>query len=170
MASEEVVGLFKTALQTEREGMALYQKAAENAHDPLTKQMFKSFATDEKRHLEALQRFIDEQTFGEIGQDPAKRFTGSVRTIFTDALKTGGLQASGTDTEAILKAVVFEKNGISFYTDKAKSLTDKTAKALCERLAVEEQNHLLVLENTLEFLDKPTDWFMGEERWMFDGG
>lgn len=170
MPSEEVVGLFKTALQTEREGMALYQNAAENAHDPLTKQMFKSFATDEKRHLDALQRFVDEQTFGDVGSDSAKRFTGSVRTIFSDALKSGGLQASGSDTEAISKAVTFEKNGISFYTEMVQTLSDETAKALCERLATEEQNHLLILENTLEFLDKPTDWFMGEERWMFDGG
>lgn len=170
MAGGEIVEVLKTALETEREGMALYEGAARNAADPLTRRMFASFVADETRHLALIQGFIDGGTFGEVGIDPAKRFTGEVRTIFSDALAGGGLDASGDDVAAIGRAAEFERRGIAFYREKAGRMDEEKARALCERLAIEEENHLRILENTLEYLESPGDWFMQEERWSFEGG
>ncbi|MBN1417662.1 MAG: ferritin family protein [Planctomycetes bacterium] len=165
MTTDDVIRVMETAIATERQGMDLYAGAAERARDPLTKKMFQSFVHDERRHLSIIQGFIDQGALGDSGADPARRFTGEVRTIFSDAIDAGGIDASGDDVMALRTAAEFEREGAAFYREKAREMDDGPARALAERLAIEEENHLRILENTIEYLERPGDWFADDGRW-----
>lgn len=155
------------AIQTEKDGIAFYEKAAEKTSHPFGKQMFLSFIEDEKRHLHILEQISKELNVPfDTDYSPRER----IKTIFKNVSDTVVEHIAPTtdETEAITIALDIENKGYTFYEEQAETHPDHAT--IFDRLAAEESEHIFILQNLLNYLNDTGHWFMYEEHQMVDGG
>lgn len=155
------------AIQTEKDGITFYEKAAAKTTHPFGKKMFLSFIEDEKRHLLILERISKEMdTPFDIDYSPRER----VKTIFEKVSHevTSHIAPTTDETEAINVALTIENEGYAFYEEQAK--TNAPHAKVFHRLAKEESEHIFILQNLSSYLSDTGHWFMYEEHQMVDGG
>lgn len=165
----DISEIVDSGVQMEKDGIEYYSKLAESATNPLARQMFESFAQDEKNHVLWLEKLAAKEQV-EI-EEPEQVYV-RLREIFQNApdeLKETA-KASEDDTQALKIAIGMEVKSKEAYEKWAEELDDPQAKALCKKLAQFEEMHRQAFVNTEEYLNRTGDWFMKEERWMFDGG
>jgi len=157
----------ETAIKMETDAINYYQEAAARTSHPFGKQMFCGFVKDEKRHLRMLQEIFK-------GMDVKFEFIrpkDSIKTVFSE-VKDSMIQriaALDNELEAITIAMEKEKEGFAYYKASAEKASDPQEKQLFERLAVEENDHYAILNETFEFLDNNGQWYMYEERGIIEG-
>jgi rubrerythrin len=164
----------KIAIKMEIDGMAFYKKAADNTKDPLGKEMFLSFIEDEKKHLKALESIFkgaDIDTLNALFNDsnPKKR----IETVFSSAKEEPvleGKKADPDEIDALVTAMKMEKEGYDYYMDIAENSDNDDIKRLFKMLAVEENQHYTILQNSHTYLVDSGNWFLWEEQGIIDGG
>lgn len=168
-ASEAV----KIALQTETDGLEMYERAGQRTSYPLGKKMLLSLAEDERSHIRMIERIVQGVGLSAALKEarhgtPRER----VRTIFSEAKDevTERLAASADDVKILKTALEFENRGYSFYQQAARDASREDERALFERLAQEESEHYKMLQNTYEYLERTGQWFLWEEQGILNGG
>jgi rubrerythrin len=161
--------IIETAIQLERDGRKFYHNAAEKASNDIARQMFESLAEDEVRHIEWLESVSSgTHTAGSVNRALYGRLSG----IFKDAPE-GARKAVATcedDINAMRLAIEMEEKSAAAYATWAEESETEDVRGLCEMLADVERFHRELIENSIEYLEHPGDWFMVEEGWHFDGG
>ena len=71
--------------------------------------------------------------------------------------------------EAYKIAEGLERDSYTLYDKISKENEDETTKKFYAALAQEEREHYDILEETLQYLNHPGDWFKKEERWIVEG-
>jgi rubrerythrin len=156
------------AIQLERDGLAFYAEAAETTRNPLGKKMFEGLAADERRHEQVLRAVADEMAVELPADTPQERIV----TLFAelgDQIKHD-LGADPEDTAVVERAIEFEKRAAAYFAEQAGQTDSDRDKALFERLALEERQHVAILENTLTYLTDSGHWFLWDEGAVLDGG
>lgn len=158
----------KTAIKMETDAMAFYREAAEKSSHPFGKKMYEGFIKDEMRHLQMLEDVMKGLDI-KIGPVTPK---DEIKTVFSE-LKDKMMErvkATTDEISAVGIALDFEKAGFEYYKNKAaEAAAGSKEKALFERLALEEQDHYQILENTHSFLKDTGDWFMWQEQGIVEG-
>lgn len=165
-SKDEVV---RAAVQLERDGRKLYLDMAQKASNTMTRRMFESLADDETLHIEWIENLEPgAKNAGEANRDTYQR----LRHIFADVSEAEKEKAASAekDLEAIDVALDMEEKSRAAYAQWAEDSDNEEVQRLCVTLADVERFHRELLENSKEYFQKPGDWFMQEERWMFDGG
>ena len=162
----------KIAIDTENEGLEMYQKASEKASNPVAKKMFLGLGEDEKAHLKMIEEIAQGMGMS-AALEVARQGTPLERmnTIFTEAKDdvTERLAASADEFEAIRIAMDFEERGYRFCTQAAKDAEDADQRALFERLAREENDHYRILDSTRQYLENTGEWNLWEEGGLLTG-
>ncbi len=171
--SKGVSEAVRIALQTENDGLKMYEEAGQRISHPLGKKMLLSLAADEKSHIHIIQDIVKGMGFnsalkGALEGTPRKR----LKTIFSDKENKDieRLPVSFDDIEILKTAIEFENKGWSFYTRAAKDACCRDERVLFERLAGEESEHYNILLSTCEYLENTGLWFLWEEQGLLDGG
>jgi rubrerythrin len=157
----------ETAIKMETDAIAFYTEAANKTHHPFGKEMFKGFIKDETRHLRMLREIFK----GIDIQFEFIRPKETIRTVFSeqkDAMMQR-VKALENELEAIKIAMHMEKDGFDYYKAAAAKATEPKEKELFERMAVEENDHFAILNETYNFLDDTGNWYMYEERGVIEG-
>ena len=160
--------VLESAVQLERDGRKMYLELAGKASNELASQMYVSLAEDEMKHIKWIGQVVD-------GNSPEMTDVGEtyerLRGIFADAPQSfkDRATASEDDSDSLELALEMENKSAEAYEKWAQESEAAEVKALCERLAQFERGHRQILEDTLEYLNKTGDWFMEQERWIFDG-
>ena len=155
------------ARQLEVDGLQFFEEKAETTPGRIIKELFKSLAADEKKHIQ----WLDDLAPGVSDAATANReLLGQLKEVFSSETASEGLKAATSDVEILDLAISLEQKTADVYTDWATNQTDDKVKALGKVLAGQELFHKQLLENTKQFLEKPGNWFMQEERWNFEGG
>ncbi len=157
----------ETAIKMETDAIAFYGEAANRTTHPFGKEMFKGFVKDETRHL----RMLNEIFRGMDIHFEFVRPKDTIRTVFSDQ-KDAMMQrvkALENELEAIKIAMHMEKDGFDYYREAAAKAADPKEKELFERMAVEENDHFSILNETYTFLDNTGNWYMYEERGIIEG-
>jgi rubrerythrin len=163
---------FKDALQQARkmemDGIEFYNKLAGKCGSEAGRTMFRSFAADETRHLRVIKE-IAEGMGVDIQKLPMPRET--IRTIFAEVAGKVDDYASATEDEkeAIQIAMGMETKSYELYAGSAKTAKDDDMRDLFERLAIQENQHYEMLENTLEYLSSNDQWFLWKEGGLLTG-
>jgi rubrerythrin len=163
---DEVV---RAAVQLERDGRKMYLDMAQKASNDMARRMFESLADDETLHIEWIENLEPgAKNAGEANRDTYRRLSH----IFAEATESDKEKAASMekDLEAIDLALDMEEKSRAAYAEWAEEAENDEVQRLCTVLADVERFHREVLENSKEYFQKPGDWFMQEERWMFDGG
>jgi len=166
ITKEEVV---RAAVQLERDGRDFYLDVAKKASNEMSRRMFESLADDEALHIEWIENLAPgAKSAGAANRETYQRLCH----IFAEVPESRKREAagSGKDLEAIDLAVDREEQSRAAYAKWAQESDSDEVRRLCSMLADVERFHRELLENTKEYFQKPGDWFMQEERWMFDGG
>jgi len=156
------------ARKMEMDGIEFYTKAAADAASPMGSRLFGSFAEDERRHL----RIIEEIARGldvDIESMPEPR--EEIKTVFSNAEVEVGERAVATadEAKAIEIAMGMEQRSYEHYKRCGAQSDNEKEKRLFDRLALEENQHYRMLENTMQYIDDNQEWFLWNEWGLLTG-
>ena len=149
-------------LGIEREGGAnkFYRNAAKATRDQNGKNMFDWLAKEELRHLaklrQQLKSVLDNNKWLEW-----KRITTPInRTEFPSISEaTGTINADTSEMDALRQGIKSEQDAIAFYKDAEDSTPDLKGKNMFRALGKEEEGHLSLLEEELQWLTQSRKYF-----------
>ena len=156
------------AIQMEHDGEAFYSEAAANTENPLGKKMFESLAADERRHGQIVRAIAEGMGAAMEGDMPKQRLV----TLFSQlgSQLAAELGAEPDDSKVIEKAIDMEQASVQLYQEQAGKAQAEAHRALYQRLAQEESQHIEILRNTLAYLNDTGHWFLWDEQALLDGG
>ncbi|NIO04500.1 MAG: hypothetical protein GTN74_07760 [Proteobacteria bacterium] len=140
----------RDAMKFEMDGREFFIAAAERTSDYFGKIIFNSLADEELKHIETIK--VIDRSLREKGEWP---FTedhdekGRENIFEAARMEMDEIVKDRTDDlEAVKIAMDFEQKGYRFYSFLAEEATDWREQEFYQRLASEEQMHLLILEDT----------------------
>ena len=158
--------IYEFAMQMEKDGENYYRQLMQKCKNTGLKKIFAMLADEEVKHYE----FI-EQLRLKSGQPQVEntRLLEKVKNIFIQMKDDKQEQDPQVDTKeetnAYRKARDIEEMSRSFYLEKAEEVKDEQAKLLLKKLAKEEEKHLHIMENIVEFVSRaePGKWLENAE-------
>jgi len=155
----KAVDALKLAIERERGANKFYRQAADVAEDPDGKRMFNWLAKEEARHLAKLRQQL--KSVLENKWLEWKRATAPIdKTEFPSPSEASGtISASAGERDALRQAIKSEQEAIAFYKEAEDSTPDLRGKAMFKSLAREEEGHLALLEEELQWITKSRKYF-----------
>lgn len=151
-AGSEVVEL---AIQIERNGRDFYAALAKSARDPRIAQLCGFLSGEEARHIKAFTRICDAVKGCRAPGNAADEYAAYMHGLAGEHIFTRENTGAGiarrvkSDTEALEKAIRFEKESIVFYTGMRKAVPAREAAAV-GALIEQEKKHLVKLTELKE--------------------
>jgi len=148
---ERALELFDKAMETEREGIEFYEKAAAKAQDVNSREIFQMLAKAEQQHLSDIENAKEAIRYSYSSYDWKGDFVSEVgkeiEAIGRQYLPklTGDIASAGA-LEAINMGIKLEQDSIAFYTDAKTKVTDLGVANLFGSLVWAEKVHLFILE------------------------
>jgi rubrerythrin len=162
------------ALKFEQEGRDFFLKAAERTQHPLGKQMFRSLADDEIQHLRRVTQVFEalKNKAGWPAPSPEKHSPKTFHTIFEEAKEhlKEIIAVQADEIEALKLGLTYEERGYKFYQDLAQKASSANEKDFYQQLAIEENSHYQIIQNTQKYMEKPWDWYADQEHQIYEGG
>jgi len=161
------------ALKTENDGSAFYRQATGRVSHKLARAAFEILAKEEMRHvalIEALSTRLTGKGEPVAVESPTKSVLAKgIKTIYESAMEEKGGADLGA-AEAYKKAIELEKRISALYFEYGRESESDEARRLFNVLYREEQDHLTLLEDMLNYLTKPDQWFIDKDYVLLDGG
>lgn len=149
MNRDEVLDILRKAYQIEVDGYTFYSMTADRADKPAVQELFGRLAQDEVQHQAFLRQVANHYdaegvaAFNQVGKAPElKAFADKV---FGDRFRE---QAEGAAFEmaAVSVGMTLEKNAIAYFSQAAKTATEREVQRFYQFLADWEQQHLDALQ------------------------
>ncbi len=151
--------IFEYAMQMEKDGEIYYRELSAKTGNKGIKNILSMLADAEVIHYNLFQAMKRHE---QIPATDSESLAG-IKNIFA-RLKEDG--PSGVDPDQVLlyrKAQDIEKKTRDFYLERAEASEDKIEKAIFRKVANEERKHYLILENIIDFVNKPATWLEDPE-------
>ncbi len=164
----------QVAIQMEIDGKEYYLKASRESGNPTGKELMKSLAAAEDRHLQKFVEIYDairsQQGWPVIIIPPGR--DKELMTIFARATKKMGtrVKALATELDAVQTAMAMENKTYDYYKSQGEKTTFDVEKSFYEAVAAEERGHHAILLDYYEYLKDPAGWFVKKEHPSLDGG
>ena len=150
-SDKETIQIFDKAMETEREGIDVYEEAAAKTQDTKAREIFQMLAETERDHLniiaitkeEVRHTYSDYKWKGSFVPKVGKEIEAIGRQ-YIPRLVDETISASALD--AINIGMKVEENSIAFYSDAKGRVTDPGVANLFNILLASERKHLLLLE------------------------
>lgn len=169
----------KLAIELEKKGYNFYTQTAAKTANPLAVSTLSSLAERELLHLEKVKEFYQNLT-GEkklksdwlkgVEVPPTK--AQLLKPILNKLKESLGkkFETQADVIEAYKVAEELERDSYNLYQRISKESSDETTKKFYSALAKEENEHYAILDETLQYLNNPGEWFKEKERWIVEGG
>ncbi|UCD16420.1 MAG: ferritin family protein [Candidatus Zixiibacteriota bacterium] len=157
--------VFEFAMQMEKDGEKYYRKMAGQAENAVMKNILLELADDEVKHYNIFRQFKDGD-FSAVGEITAPRTTvlQNARNVFQQLSDKHQDLAFAVDVVSTWReAQKVEKKSEDFYREKADMESDADVKRTLHIIADEEHKHWVLIENVLQFLDRPRQWLEDAE-------
>lgn len=156
----KAVDALELAIERERGANKFYRKAAEATEDQNSKNMFHWLAKEELRHLaklrQQLKSVLDSNKFLEWKRRTTPIDTGEFPSI---SEAKGTITVDASEMDALRQAIQSEKEAISFYKEAENSTPDIDGKNMFRALSKEEEGHLELLQEELNWLTQSRKYF-----------
>lgn len=168
MNIEEVL---KKAIKMEEEGFDFYKQAEARTASRTGKSMFSFLADYEVHHKRLLEGLLKNITPDARDLDiplPKER----LHSVFDEARRNmeKAVPATADDVEALTFAMGKETESYQMYHRAAADSADPGVKAVFNRMAIEEEQHYEILEQTRYYLKEYAVWTLWEEGGPIEGG
>ncbi len=168
----------KIALEMEKKGYQAYMDAAHKTTNKLGRSTLEAIAGQELDHIKAIEGYCqrpeaDPEAARMIGQIKHRDKKDYIRTIVArvgQELAAKDDNAAAGLSEVYRIAMDLERESYLFYKQLAEEAVVPTVKAFFKYMMDQENTHFELFQETLEYLDRPGDWFREQERWIVEGG
>lgn len=172
MEKNKLIEPVKVALNMEKDGLKFYLESVEKVSNELIKDLLTSLAKDEEEHYNSFKTIYD--SFKENNNWPEEvKITANKnsKTIFEEyAAKNKEEVKDAKDEMDIVKmALEIEKKSYNFYKKLTEKIEENNVKMFFEKLADVENEHYKLLDDTYQYLNNPADFFIKEEKPIFEG-
>lgn len=149
------------AMQMETEGCEFYTRLANRPDQKHLKGIFVFLADEEIKHKQIFLAMSENQEELPAGDSEILTYA---RKVFESMAGDFSFPDVLEDSEnAYSKALEMEKKSIAFYTDLLdKDDVDERGSAI-RRIIAEEQSHVRLLENLMDFVRSPKEWLENSE-------
>ena len=167
---ENLSEALKIAIDMEKRGYDLYMSAAKKTSNKLGKETLDAIAVKELDHIAAIQKFSSDidAAIGAVNPAPKENYIKPIMEKLCNELETK-IKPDSDLEKAYEVAMDFEKQSYDFYKRLADKAKDPQTKRFFEFLMGEENTHYELLQETLEYLNRPADWFKEQEKWIVEG-
>ena len=162
------MNVYEYAMKVEKDGEMYYRELASKTNDKGLKSILNMLAEEEVKHYVVFDKMNKHQT---VPTQPQVDVFSSAKTIF-EKMREENSSSSFTEdqVEFYKKALLSEENSYKFYTEKALLIEDAEQKAAFLRIAEEERQHMVLIENLIEYISFPERWMENAEFNHMDGG
>ena len=150
--------IYEFAMQMERDGERFYRNLADVSSNQGMSRILTWLADDEAKHY-----IIVKEMAEDVEPDMDKT------TVLTDAknvfaqMQGTSLDLGGLQVEVYRQAQEIERQSREFYEEQADQATKTATKTILLEIADEEQRHYFLLDQIVEFLDRPKTWIEDAE-------
>ena len=154
------MNIFEFGMQMEKDGEQFYRELAARAGSKGLSHILEKLADSEVDHFNTLKRLSEKS-------DPAFAETHlltDVKNVFArmkEEEKAFDFNVSQADLYR--KAQDLEKKSEAFYLEQSAAAESSDHKAIFNRFAAEEKQHVVILENIIEFISRPETWLENAE-------
>lgn len=157
--------IFKFAMEKEKYAEQYYRELADKADHAGLKRILTMLAEDEVRHYQTVER-MKSDTPGAITETPA---LAGAKEVF-EKMRRGAEQFDFDISEVDLyrKACDIEAKAKKFYLQKVQEVEDPGHKEILQKLADEEDKHLMLVQGLCDFVSAPETFLENAEFSHFD--
>ncbi|HEY3346307.1 MAG TPA: ferritin family protein [Nitrospirota bacterium] len=165
-----IESVIKTAIKMEEEGYDFYKKSASCSASATGKKMFDFLADYELRHKVILEGML-RSAIPAVRDIEIPLPKAALKNVFADSQDRleEDVCVSQDDVDALTFAMGKETDSFRMYSDAAESSSDPNAKAVFERIALEEKEHYDILEQTRYFLTENKIWSIWQDGGPIEG-
>lgn len=156
----DAVDALKLAIERERGANKFYRQAANITEDHNGKRTFKWLAKEELRHLAKLRQQLRSVLDNNRWLEWRRATTPIERTeLPAPSEAIGTVKVGAAERDALRQAIESEREAVAFYRAAENSTPDLHGKSMFKALAREEEGHLALLEQELEWITKSRKYF-----------
>jgi rubrerythrin len=147
------MNIYEFAMEMEQDGEQFYRDlASQSTHSGVTR-ILNMLADDEVKHYNVV-KALAEKTNPTIAQTT---ILADAKNVFVE-LKGTEFDLEGMQVDLYKQAQEIEQRSQDFYTEKAEQVNDPMASKILLKIADEEQRHYFLLDNMIEFMNRPYTW------------
>jgi len=162
------MNVYEYAMKVEKDGELYYRELADKTNDAGLKSILTMLADEEVKHYVVFDKMNKKQI---IPTQPQVDVFSSAKTIFQKMREENQTASFSDDQIDFYKSALrSEENSYKFYIEKALMLDDEEQKAIFMRIAEEERQHMVLLENLVEYISFPERWLENAEFNHMEGG
>ncbi|MBN1757659.1 MAG: hypothetical protein JW863_05045 [Chitinispirillaceae bacterium] len=156
---------WQVAKSIEAEGNKMYLEFARNAPKREIAGVFFALAREEQRHFELFEnlekgKLIESLPQGPVSIDLPKLFD-AIRIEFL--IDEPAMEAMKDAETTYQQALILEKSSISLFNNFMMELTDEHQKKNVKTIIDEEQRHVTVIKELIDFVHRPKEWLENAE-------
>lgn len=152
--------IFEFGMKMEKDGESYYREIAAKSDDAGMKAILELLADSEVKHFNVL-KAMKEQAGAELG---TVTLMPEVKNVFEKMREDRGhLDTDVSQVALYREARDIELRSESFYREQAGAADAPAAKDIFVKLADEEKEHALILDNLIELLGRPDTWLENAE-------
>jgi len=157
--------IYKYALQMEVDGRHFYLDLAEKTNNKGLKNILTMMADSEAKHYNVI---LDMQKNDKTEFSADTEVLTNVKNIFVKMKEEKDIDVDISQAEFYKKALKTETDSQKFYLERADEEKNSHRKEIFLKLAEEEKNHCVLLENIIGFVSQPADWLENPEWYHLD--
>ena len=152
------MNIYEFAMQMERDGERFYRNLADGSSNQGMSRILTWLADDEAKHYIIVKKMAED-----VAPDMDKT------TVLTDAknvfaqMQGTSLDLGGLQVEVYRQAQEIERKSREFYEEQADQATKASTRTILLEIADEERRHYFLLDQIVEFLDRPSTWIEDAE-------
>jgi rubrerythrin len=164
----------KLAVENEKKIRGFYLKHSGRLKSSLAKKTFIFLADEELKHIDAINDFSKSIHDGEepdIKPGPEDKSINRAKEFFSNSIERKAEKLKPTDGELKIYelGLEMEQKGYKFYREAAENAEHPDVRKLFEFLTKEENGHYALLNNAINYLKSPSNFFQDQESWLFEG-
>ncbi len=157
--------IYKYAMQMEVDGRHFYLDLAEKTNNKGLKNILTMMADSEAKHYNVI---LSMQRNDKTEFSADTEVLTKVKNIFMKMKDEKEIDVDVSQVEIYKKALKVETDSQKFYLERADEEKDPHRKEIFLKLAEEERNHCVLLENLIGFVSQPADWLENPEWYHLD--
>jgi rubrerythrin len=154
------MNIFEFGMQMEKDGEQFYRELAAKAGSKGLTHILEKLADSEVDHFNTLKKLSE-------NSDPAlaeSHLLTDVKNVFAGMKeKENAFDFNVSQADLYRKAQDLEKKSEAFYMEQSAAAESSDHKDIFDRFAAEEKQHVVILENIIEFISRPDAWLENAE-------
>jgi len=155
------MNIFEFAKKMEKDGENYYRELAQQSPSQGFQAIMIMLADAEVKHYNILDEMEKKSTHPELTETTVLNDAKNLFVKMKEDNETFDFQANQVDLYR--KAQQIEEQSEQFYLDKAHEVKDESQKTLFLKLAEEEKKHKFLMENIVDFVNRPQEWIENGE-------